>query len=192
MLDELLMHLGRLGTAAARGLGRAWWWLVAGLTTEAHRPTGVRLLGFGVAIGLILGWSAGSPLVVAGPMPRPVTPPPPGMVWAQAETTGYCPCWICCGPNANGITSTGVDTKVEPFGIAVDPKLVPYRTSLLVPGYGYAQADDTGGAMRHDGARGVLHIDLRFKTHAEAKTWGVRWLWLALPAGMASARSGQD
>lgn len=58
-------------------------------------------------------------------------------------------------------------------GVAVDPKRIPYGSLLYVPGYGFALADDTGAAMRN--ARG-LHIDVRFRKHADAQKWGAQLL----------------
>lgn len=52
--------------------------------------------------------------------------------------------------------------------IAVDPDVIPLGTRVYVPGYGYAIAADTGGAI--DGNR----IDLCFDTVAEAIVWGRR------------------
>jgi 3D (Asp-Asp-Asp) domain-containing protein len=172
----------------------AWsvaWWSVEGLRRASMRSTGIRLLAVGLIVGWLLGWSNGKVIhvVTETELPRPVTPPPTGMVWARTKTTGYCPCWRCCGWGADGPTSIGRDVRDHPYGIAVDSGLVSYGTGLLVPGYGYAAADDTGGAMRQDARNGVLHIDLRFKTHDEAARWGVRWLWLAVPAGSAAGRA---
>jgi hypothetical protein len=48
--------------------------------------------------------------------------------------------------------------------------------------------DDTGGAMRQSAKQGIVHFDLRFITHAEARRWGVRHLYVALPAGMPAAQ----
>jgi 3D (Asp-Asp-Asp) domain-containing protein len=105
-------------------------------------------------------------------------------------TTGYCPCERCCGGTADGITAINRDVRRHPHGIAVDPLLIPYRTVLSVPGYGTALVDDTGAAMRADGARGIVHLDLRFRTHAEARTWGVRWLRVVLPGDSPAALLG--
>jgi 3D (Asp-Asp-Asp) domain-containing protein len=52
--------------------------------------------------------------------------------------------------------------------VAVDPRLIPLRTPLLVPGYGRAIAADVGIAIK-----GRV-IDLWFPTRAEAREWGRR------------------
>ena len=80
-------------------------------------------------------------------LPRPVTPPPPGMAWVKVLTTAYCGCEICCPGTSDNKTAINRDIRQQPYGIAVEPKIIPYRISLLVPGYGYAMVDDTGGAV---------------------------------------------
>ena len=87
--------------------------------------------------------------------------------------TGYCSCPQCCGPNATGLTSTG--TKAQRGTIAADPAIFPLGTQLNVPGYGDGVVEDTGRQVT--GAR----IDVWFPTHAEAKAWGRREMYVALP-----------
>lgn len=92
------------------------------------------------------------------------------------KVTAYCPCKICCGKwAASAKTATGDDARITD-GVAADPKLLPYRTRLEIPGAGVREVDDTGGAMRQSAKKGVYHIDLRMATHAEARQWGVRYL----------------
>jgi 3D (Asp-Asp-Asp) domain-containing protein len=45
-----------------------------------------------------------------------------------------------------GITATGV--PVTRGIVAVDPSVIPLGTEMYIPGYGYAIAADTGGAIR--------------------------------------------
>jgi len=95
----------------------------------------------------------------------------------QAIVTGY------CGSDFSGITSTDVDTDDHPTGIAAAPTILPYGTLIKVTGYNngnWAKVDDTGGAMRKDAKRGIVHIDLRFKTHAEAVQWGRRHMTITV------------
>jgi 3D (Asp-Asp-Asp) domain-containing protein len=188
-MKRLLRHLFLL---LRHLLNLTWsfsWWMTAGLRQNSTRSTGLRLLALGLAVGALIGWANGTVVHVIQEkdLPRPVTQPPPGMAWARAMTTGYCPCWRCCGVGSDGHTSTRRDVRDYPFGLAVDSGLMPYGTQVLVPGYGLADADDTGGAMRQHARDGLLHIDLRFKTHAEAQRWGVRWLWIAVPDGIRAA-----
>jgi 3D (Asp-Asp-Asp) domain-containing protein len=95
-----------------------------------------------------------------------------------AKVTSYCPCKICCGSDANGITSTGKSARGR--GIAADPRAIKYGTKLHIPGYGVAVVDDTGGAMRQSWRRGKYHFDIRKKTHSEALSWGEKWLVVTL------------
>ena len=96
----------------------------------------------------------------------------------KAKVTAYCPGACCCGPNAHGKTSTGKDIKDGDFytGVAVDPRAIPYRTKIEIPGIGVKEADDTGGAMRQDWEKQIYHIDVRMPSHEEARKWGVKEL----------------
>lgn len=51
---------------------------------------------------------------------------------------------------------------------AVDPRVIPLGTRLFIKGYGYAIADDIGGAIRGN------KIDLAFENRAEALRFGVQ------------------
>lgn len=75
--------------------------------------------------------------------------------------TAYAP-----GAGAGYITATG---KRAQYGIAaVDPDVIPLGTRLYIPGYGYAVAADTGGAIQG------MRIDLCFNSRSEAIRWGRR------------------
>ena len=63
---------------------------------------------------------------------------------------------------------TAIGMPVGKGVVAVDPKLIPLRTRLFVPGYGQAIAADVGSAIK-----GRL-IDVWFPTDAEARAWGRR------------------
>ena len=84
----------------------------------------------------------------------------------EIESTAYCPCEKCCGIYSDGVTATGADAFTK--GIAVDPKVIPLGTIVEVPDYGKVYADDVGGEIK--GGR----IDVRFKTHQEAREYGRR------------------
>lgn len=93
----------------------------------------------------------------------------------QALVTAYCPCEKCCGTQSPGITSTGKSAWKR--GLAADPIYLHYGTQVYIPGYGMAEIDDTGGAMRRHWRRdGMLHIDVRMTYHYEARKWGKRYL----------------
>lgn len=87
--------------------------------------------------------------------------------WVSLGTytlTAYCPCTKCCGQFANGITSTGVTAR-ELHTIAVDPKVIPYGTEVLIDGIIYT-AEDCGGAIKNN------RIDVYFDSHQEALNFG--------------------
>ncbi len=77
--------------------------------------------------------------------------------------TAYAP--FCCR-GVDDITSTGMRAG---YGIvAVDPTVIPLRSSLYVEGYGYAVAGDVGGRIKG------LRIDLGFDSTRDALRYGVR------------------
>lgn len=66
-----------------------------------------------------------------------------------------------------GVTATGV---LVTYGIvAVDPNVIPLGTRMYIPGYGYAVAADTGGAVK-----GYI-IDLGYPDGVDVP-WRPRWL----------------
>lgn len=84
------------------------------------------------------------------------------------ESTGKGP-----GDAAFGITATGTVAKRNSnsySSVAVDPRVIPLGTKLYIEGYGYAVAEDTGGAIKGN------RIDLFYNSSAEANNWGVRWV----------------
>lgn len=81
------------------------------------------------------------------------------------KITHYCPCSICCGPWANGITSTGV-TATTNRTIAVDPSQIPYGSKVVINGQVYV-AEDCGGAIKQN------CIDIYVATHQEGEEKGV-------------------
>jgi len=76
-------------------------------------------------------------------------------------------------PNQTGgwTTASGCIAKRNANGfstIAVDPRVIPLGTKVYVDGYGYAVAEDTGGAIKGN------RIDVFFTSNSEAFKWGVR------------------
>jgi len=92
--------------------------------------------------------------------------------WLKVIATAYCPCPKCCGKFADGKTATGRDAKLP--GVAVDPKIIKHGSRVDIPNYNrgsngngsWILADDVGGAIKGN------KIDVRFKTHGEARKWG--------------------
>ena len=79
--------------------------------------------------------------------------------------THYCQCSICCGPWANGVTSTGA-TATTNRTIAVDPTQIPYGSKVVINGQVYV-AEDCGGAIKGN------RIDIYVGSHAEAEQRGL-------------------
>ncbi|MEY8762704.1 MULTISPECIES: 3D domain-containing protein [Clostridium] len=87
---------------------------------------------------------------------------------ADYQSTGKRP-----GDPAFGITASGTVARrdTEKYSsIAVDPRVIPLGTKLYVEGYGYAVAEDTGGAIKGN------RVDLFFNSNSEASNWGVKWV----------------
>jgi uncharacterized protein YabE (DUF348 family) len=83
--------------------------------------------------------------------------------------TWYCPASSGRAPSdpAYGHTATGA---VVTYGIvAVDPNVIPLGTRMFIPGYGYAVAADTGGAVK-----GYI-IDLGFPDGVTVD-WQSKWV----------------
>jgi len=102
------------------------------------------------------------------------------------EVTAYCACkkccqwkrkWGCCllppvyssGPHKGkpkqvGVTADG--TRAEKGTIAADTRLYPFGTLMYVPGYGWGEVHDRGGAIKGN------HIDVFFPSHKKAMKWG--------------------
>lgn len=73
--------------------------------------------------------------------------------------------------SGDGVTASGTATKRISGGystIAVDPRVIPLGSTVYVEGYGYAVAEDTGGAIKGN------IIDVFFPSEAEAQSWGRR------------------
>lgn len=128
-----------------------------------------------------VGQIAGTPkllhLATPAPLATPATvvPSPPQL---QLLVTAYCPCKLCCGPKAHGVTASGqaVAYHGERF-VAADTRLLPFGTRLRIPGYnGGAAVEviDRGGAIRGN------HIDVYFPTHQQALQWGKQTLQVAV------------
>ena len=121
----------------------------------------------------------------------PPAPIRPEWVTVMALITAYQPDHDCA-VNEMGtpshLTATRCSTDTHPYGIAADPSLLPYGTSIIVPDYldhRYPdrawQVDDTGGALRQSTkGHGIVHLDLRYRTLWSALKHGKCWseIWV--------------
>ena len=80
------------------------------------------------------------------------------------KTTGYCNCRKCAGKWAGGPTKTGV-MPVAGETVAVDPRVIPLGSMVMVDGHIY-WAHDTG-------VRGK-HIDVYYDSHSVAWSHGMK------------------
>ena len=90
----------------------------------------------------------------------------------ECVVTSYCPCEVCCGKWADGLTATGI--PAEPGVIAVDPEVIPLGSTVVIDGQEYLAADL--------GVRGMA-VDICAAGHQEAANYGVqtREVWIAVP-----------
>lgn len=82
----------------------------------------------------------------------------------EYKVTHYCPCEECCGKD-DGITFTGT-AATEGRTVAVDPKVIPLGSEVVLNGENYI-AEDIGGAIKGN------RIDVYVESHEEAKELGV-------------------
>ncbi len=84
-------------------------------------------------------------------------------------TTAYAPTTDQCDDDPDS-TATG-SNAFRNYGVAADPRALPYGTLLRIPGYGDAIVDDTGSAMRRSWTRGIIHLDLRIPLRRYDGAW---------------------
>ena len=85
----------------------------------------------------------------------------------EFKLTAYCNCKKCCGKWAGGPTASGKMPK-QGRTIAVDPKVIPLGSKVVINGITYI-AEDTGSAIKNK------RIDVYFDSHKEALKFGVQY-----------------
>lgn len=91
----------------------------------------------------------------------------------EFKLTAYCSCAKCCGKWANnrpnGIVYGAIGEELkEGYSIAVDPKVIPYNSEVIINGKTY-EAQDCGGAIKGN------RIDVYFEEHNDALEFGVQY-----------------
>lgn len=84
--------------------------------------------------------------------------------WRTVQATGY-------STQQRGLsthTALGIDLRVNPRVIAVDPRVIPLGSLVEVQGLGVYVAGDTGGAIKGN------IIDIHYPTVSQALNWGRR------------------
>jgi 3D (Asp-Asp-Asp) domain-containing protein len=91
------------------------------------------------------------------------------------ELTAYCSCYQCCGEyalnrpideNGDEIVFGSIGQRLyQGVSIAVDPKVIPYGSTVLIGSSKYI-AHDCGGAIKGN------KIDIYFNNHSDARSFG--------------------
>lgn len=93
--------------------------------------------------------------------------PVPEIVSLGAFTlTHYCPCELCCGEWADGLTYTET-VATEGRTIAVDPDVIPLGSTVEIDGQQYI-AEDIGAAIQGN------RIDIFMNSHEAALVEGIK------------------
>lgn len=90
----------------------------------------------------------------------------------RMRVTAYCPCEICCGEWADGVTANGHRIEDGDCFVAAD-KRFDFGTKMLIEGYNGGneiEVLDRGGAIKGN------KLDVFFHTHQAALEWGVRYI----------------
>ena len=88
-----------------------------------------------------------------------------------AIVTAFCHCSDCCGPDARGVTASG-QRPVTGTTVAA-PRNVLFGSAVIIGGHRYTAQDRT--ARRYDG-----RFDIYFRTHKEAREFGIRKLTVTI------------
>jgi 3D (Asp-Asp-Asp) domain-containing protein len=101
----------------------------------------------------------------------------------RMRVTAYCPCQLCCGKYADGVTANGHVIESGDCFAAADSQY-PFGTELVVPGYNGGnpvKVIDRGSAIYDN------RVDVFFPSHAQALKWGVRYLDVKVKVAAAMA-----
>lgn len=109
--------------------------------------------------------------------------------WVEAVLTAYSPLDDYTRDDEHNplrLTATGVRTGEVPYGVAADPRALPFGSLVYIPrGLGYLDqsrptdrtfaVDDTGSILkRRTRSTGILHLDLRYRSVVSAIQFGTQ------------------
>ncbi|MGM0750832.1 MAG: LysM peptidoglycan-binding domain-containing protein [Bacillota bacterium] len=99
---------------------------------------------------------------------EPAAEEPASQEEAVKEITVEATAYTASCEGCSGTTATGVNLLENPDAkvIAVDPNVIPLGSKVYVEGYGYATAEDTGGAIKGN------RIDVFIPSKDQAVDWG--------------------
>lgn len=83
----------------------------------------------------------------------------------EFKVTAYCPCYECSEEYGRQ-TSTGA-TATEGRTIAVDPRVIPYGSEVVIDGHTY-RAEDCGGLIKGN------KVDIFFDSHNDVDAYGLQ------------------
>lgn len=83
------------------------------------------------------------------------------------KLTAYCPCKKCTS-DGDGITASGT-VATQGRTVAVDPRIIPYGTVLIINGHEYI-AEDCSVNYIHG-----KEIDIFMDSHSDALAWGIQY-----------------
>lgn len=92
-------------------------------------------------------------------------------VTRRMTVTAYCPCALCCGASADGVTASGQSVSANGGCFVAADRSIPFGAKVSVPGYHDGlpvPVLDRGGGIRGD------RLDVFFPSHATARNWGKR------------------
>ena len=128
------------------------------------------------------GGTAAAPRAVAPaakpPRETPAVVAKDRVVWMLV--TAYCPCPLCCGSNASGLTASGKPTSANYGHFVAAPGEFAFGSRVTVPGYNQGKpvpVYDRGGAIKGN------RLDVFFASHDRAKAWGRRWVQVTVAGG---------
>ena len=84
------------------------------------------------------------------------------------KLTFYCPCELCCGPNAQGITASGT-VATEGRTVSADVAKLPLGTRIYIEDMGEYVVEDTGSVIQGN------ILDIYKSSHADCIEAGVQY-----------------